>query len=199
MKEAENKPGFCSKLPKAMQKAFFVTCFAVSLKKKVWIPQFFNIKMIPTPQGYRYYFGVRARDFVPVLPHLSPRFARCPVGENASPKHFLPLRSLIVRIPCFLFYRKNKRQHYCATFHFWRRARDSNPRTVYRRYTISNRAPSASSDNSPYSINYAIIHKDRKKIKSYRKIYKLFCLCQFSLYFFYLTIKSSDSILICNA
>jgi hypothetical protein len=35
VKEAENKPGFCSKLPKAMQKAFFVPYFAVSLKKKV--------------------------------------------------------------------------------------------------------------------------------------------------------------------
>ena len=31
----------------------------------------------------------------------------------------------------------------------WRRARDSNPRTVLGGYTISNRAPSTSSDNSP--------------------------------------------------
>ncbi len=31
----------------------------------------------------------------------------------------------------------------------WRRARDSNPRNVYGVHTISNRAPSTSSDNSP--------------------------------------------------
>ena len=35
----------------------------------------------------------------------------------------------------------------------WRRARDSNPRTVLGGYTISNRAPSTSSDNSPYLSN----------------------------------------------
>ena len=28
-------------------------------------------------------FWPAQRDFVPVLPHLSPRFARCPVGENS--------------------------------------------------------------------------------------------------------------------
>ena len=32
---------------------------------------------------------------------------------------------------------------------YWRRARDSNPRTVLGGYTISSRAPSTSSDNSP--------------------------------------------------
>ena len=32
----------------------------------------------------------------------------------------------------------------------WRRARDSNPRNAFDVYTISNRAPSTSSDNSPY-------------------------------------------------
>lgn len=35
-------------------------------------------------------------------------------------------------------------------FRLWRRARDSNPRNAFDVYTISNRAPSTSSDNSPY-------------------------------------------------
>ena len=34
-------------------------------------------------------------------------------------------------------------------FRLWRRARDSNPRNAFDVYTISNRAPSTSSDNSP--------------------------------------------------
>ena len=53
-----------------------------------------------------------------------------------------------VRIPFLL---SNKKQDIaCATPCFlWRRARDSNPRTVLGGYTISNRAPSTSSDNSP--------------------------------------------------
>ena len=36
------------------------------------------------------------------------------------------------------------------TVDLWRRARDSNPRNAFDVYTISNRAPSTSSDNSPY-------------------------------------------------
>ena len=35
------------------------------------------------------------------------------------------------------------------TVDLWRRARDSNPRNAFDVYTISNRAPSTSSDNSP--------------------------------------------------
>ena len=35
-------------------------------------------------------------------------------------------------------------------FSLWRRVRDSNPRNGVSVYTISNRAPSAISDNSPY-------------------------------------------------
>ena len=67
--------------------------------------------------------------------------------------------SLLVRIPSYKFNEKNN-STLNGTVIFWRRARDSNPRTVYRRYTISNRAPSASSDNSPNLINYVIIHKE---------------------------------------
>ena len=40
---------------------------------------------------------------------------------------------------------------------------------VIARYTISNRAPSASSDNSPYLFNYVIIHKGGLKIKTLHK------------------------------
>ncbi|WP_308573261.1 hypothetical protein, partial [uncultured Eubacterium sp.] len=40
----------------------------------------------------------------PSLSALSPRFTRCHVGENNPPDCFLPLRSLLVRIPC----KKNK-------------------------------------------------------------------------------------------
>lgn len=64
------------------------------------------LRSFTTTPSLRYYYKIkkhlrlskhflwrRARDFVPVLPHLSPRFARCPVGENAPPEHFLPLTS----------------------------------------------------------------------------------------------------------
>ena len=50
--------------------------------------------------------------------------------------------------PFFTF--KQKTGHsFCYALFLWRRARDSNPRTVLGGYTISNRAPSTSSDNSP--------------------------------------------------
>lgn len=42
-------------------------------------------------------------------------------------------------------------------FRLWRRARDSNPRNAFDVYTISNRAPSTSSDNSPYLQSNACI------------------------------------------
>lgn len=48
-----------------------------------------------------------------------------------------------------LSYQKNIGYSKRCTLYFWRRARDSNPRTVLGGYTISNRAPSTSSDNSP--------------------------------------------------
>ena len=48
-----------------------------------------------------------------------------------------------------LSYQKNIGYSKRYTLYFWRRARDSNPRTVLGGYTISNRAPSTSSDNSP--------------------------------------------------
>ena len=46
-------------------------------------------------------------------------------------------------------YQKNIGYSKRYTLYLWRRARDSNPRTVLGGYTISNRAPSTSSDNSP--------------------------------------------------
>ena len=53
-----------------------------------------------------------------------------------------------VRIP-FLLSSKKQDIAFAMPCFLWRRARDSNPRTVLGGYTISNRAPSTSSDNSP--------------------------------------------------
>ena len=68
------------------------------------------------------------------------------------------------RIPCYLY--KKRKKHLTALLSFWRRARDSNPRTVLGGYTISNRAPSTSSDNSP-NVTIGIISKFLKKIKTF--------------------------------
>ena len=51
--------------------------------------------------------------------------------------------------PLLSYQQKNKGYSKRYTLYSWRRARDSNPRTVLGGYTISNRAPSTSSDNSP--------------------------------------------------
>ena len=50
-----------------------------------------------------------------------------------------------------LFFNEKNIEHYLAVtlYIFWRRAWDSNPRNAFDVYTISNRAPSTSSDNSP--------------------------------------------------
>ena len=68
------------------------------------------------------------------------------------------------RIPCY--FNKKRKKHLSALLPFWRRARDSNPRTVLGGYTISNRAPSTSSDNSP-NVTIGIISKFREKIKTF--------------------------------
>ena len=88
------------------------------------------LKNKKTPRGCFLFFGGEQGIF-PRLPPLSPRFARWHVGENSPPDCFLPqLRcSLLVRIPCP--YLKNKKNTARVFFIFWRRARDSNPRTGY--------------------------------------------------------------------
>lgn len=51
---------------------------------------------------------------------------------------------------CFpLIKNRSRKPLYIKGFRLWRRARDSNPRNAFDVYTISNRAPSTSSDNSP--------------------------------------------------
>ena len=49
-------------------------------------------------------------------------------------------------------------------FSLWRRVRDSNPRNGVSVYTISNRAPSAISDNSPYDRTF-------KKVLNFQYLY----------------------------
>ena len=93
--------------------------------------------------------------FVDVLSFLAKRGIRFsaekPVrGSDSSPDcHSTPLTS-----NPFYFITKEKRQPLLwISFSFWRRERDSNPRTGISRYTISNRAPSTNSAISPqYSI-----------------------------------------------
>ena len=51
------------------------------------------------------------------------------------------------------------------TVDFWRSGRDSNPRAAQHGHTISNRAPSANSDNSPRDC--IIITEEDSKIKSF--------------------------------
>ena len=48
----------------------------------------------------------------------------------------------------------------------WRRRRDSNPRRAFDPYTISNRAPSTSSDNSPCSPCYYIRLEQKNQEKN---------------------------------
>ena len=63
------------------------------------------------------------------------------VGKNSPPDCFLPLRSLLVRIHNYKYpYRKIKHPHKWV-FYFWRRVRDSNPRSLSG-HSISSAAPS---------------------------------------------------------
>ena len=64
------------------------------------------------------------------------------------------------------------------TVDLWRRARDSNPRNAFYVYTISSRAPSTNSDNSPFKTclghrHLHIISNCPAKIKSFFKKYVL--------------------------
>ena len=106
------------------------------------------LKNKKTPRGCFLFFGGEQGIF-PRLPPLSPRFARWHVGKNSPQDCFLPLRSLLVRIP-YSFHIKNNKQHAMVLLVIF--GGEQGIRTleqVIARYTISNRAPSASSDNSP--------------------------------------------------
>ncbi len=70
------------------------------------------------------------------------------VGKNSPQDCFLPLRSLLVRIP-FIIYKKQKSSSDDELFCFGGEQGIRTLEQVIARYTISNRAPSASSDNSP--------------------------------------------------
>ena len=67
---------------------------------------------------------------------------------NLFLQDFVLQKIVRVRIP-FLLSSKKQDIAFAMPCFLWRRARDSNPRTVLGGYTISNRAPSTSSDNSP--------------------------------------------------
>ena len=92
-------------------------------------------------------FLKREQGIFPMLSPLSPRFARWHVGKNSPPDCFLPLRSLLVRIP--LLDLKIKSPSDDELFIFGGEQGIRTLEQVIARYTISNRAPSASSDNSP--------------------------------------------------
>ena len=106
------------------------------------------LKNKKTPRRCFLFFGGEQGIF-PRLPPLSPRFARWHVGENSPPDCFLPqLRcSLLVRIPCP--HLKNKKTPRGCFLFFGGEQGIRTLEQVIARYTISNRAPSASSDNSP--------------------------------------------------
>ena len=75
---------------------------------------------------------------------LSPRFARCHVSENSPPDCFLPHTSYAPSLFESLASDTDEKQKvapYGTTFYFWRRARDSNPRTAINGYTISKCLP----------------------------------------------------------
>ena len=113
MKEAENKPGFCSKLPKAMQKAFFASEQGIRFARLRTLGR----SRSQQPTGL---LLCTARPSNPVHPISSKKI------KGSTLRHYLPF--------------------------FWRRARDSNPRSRFATYTSSSRAPSTNSDNSPYAL-----------------------------------------------
>lgn len=93
----------------------------------------------------------RKQWIFPRLPPLSPRFARCHRRQKQSTGLFFfrkPLAfSLLVRIP--FYYKKTKPPQRMALFFYGGEQGIRTLEQVIARYTISNRAPSASSDNSP--------------------------------------------------
>ena len=57
---------------------------------------------------------------------------------------------------------------------FWRRERDSNPRTGISRYTISNRAPSTNSAISPYFVAWSLARSNKMYYNSFLQCVKHF-------------------------
>ena len=124
-------------------------CFLPLRSLLVRIPYSFHIKNNKQHAMVLLVIFGGEQGIFPRLSPLSPRFARWHVGKNSPPDCFLPLRSLLVRIP-YSFHIKNNKQHAMVLLVIF--GGEQGIRTleqVIARYTISNRAPSASSDNSP--------------------------------------------------
>ena len=96
----------------------------------------------------RYFYG-KARDFSEAIASLASLCSLLPSAKTVHRTVFFrkPLAfSLLVRIP---FYEKKNHHHKGSDFIFGGEQGIRTLEQVIARYTISNRAPSASSDNSP--------------------------------------------------
>ena len=101
-------------------------------------------------------------------PRLSPRFARCPVGRNSPPDCFFPQTSFAPSLfeSLALILNKKEKEPRVATLFFGGEQGIRTLEQVIACYTISSRAPSASSDNSPYlPYSHIIITNNNLKIK----------------------------------
>ena len=111
----------------------------------------------------------RARDFVPALPAPIASLCSLPRRQKQSTGLFLSANfvcSLLVRIPCLNIKQKRKRAACCDSFLFGGEQGIRTLEQVIACYAISNRAPSASSDNSPYlPYSHTIITNNNLKIK----------------------------------
>ncbi len=92
-------------------------------------------QVLPAPSAYASEGANRVR----FLPHR-------PAFPSQTPHPIRP----VGRIGCISKQKQARNKRTCKNL--WRRDGDSNPRYAFGAYTISNRAPSASSDISPYSI-----------------------------------------------
>jgi len=88
-------------------------------------PLLFSSKNKQHPRGVLFIFWWRRGEFVRAIA-LSPRFARCRVGQNSPPDCFLPLRSLLVRFPSS-FLRKKQTTPARGVVHFLVEARGIEP------------------------------------------------------------------------
>ena len=119
-------------------------CLSPSLFESLFI-----IKKQNHPKGWLCFLWRRARIF-PRLPPLSPRFARCHRRQKQSTGLFFSER-LCLSPSLFesLFIIKNKTTPKDGFVFYGGEQGIRTLEQVIARYTISNRAPSASSDNSP--------------------------------------------------
>ncbi len=122
----------------------------------------------------------RARDFVSALPHLSPRYARCHVGENSPQDYFLPKASLSPSLFESLAYaipNTKTKTPLLRCSCLWRRARDSNPRS---RFSDLHDFQSCSFDQlgqlSGYLIALTLYTSTQKKSSLFTILFQFSCL-----------------------